>query len=97
VVILYLYLTESICRFGSCYLHQNRFPGRNLCYIDNIAFVVSPVASVLVVVIAAAVIAADDYSSIQNNHVVLLYLRLMVLFTYSLANMFVTKLDRFSA
>jgi hypothetical protein len=30
---------ESICRSGYCYLHQNRFLGRNLYDIDNIAFV----------------------------------------------------------
>jgi hypothetical protein len=67
----------SICRFGSCYSHQNRFPGRNLCYIDNIAFVVSPVATVLV---AVAVVVVADYFSIQDSYVVLLCIRLMVAF-----------------
>jgi hypothetical protein len=46
VVALYLYLMGYICRFGSCYLHQNRFPGGSLCDIDNIAFA----AAVIVVV-----------------------------------------------
>jgi hypothetical protein len=64
VAVLCLCLVESTCRFGSCCdLHQNRFLGRNLCYIDNIAFVFA-VAAVLVVVIAAA----DDYSSVLDNH-----------------------------
>jgi hypothetical protein len=54
---------ESICRFGSCYLHQNRFPGRNLCYIGNIVFVVSAAA------IAAAVLAPVADLSMLDNHV----------------------------
>jgi hypothetical protein len=33
---------ESICRFGSCCdLHQNRLPGRSLCYIDDIVFAIA--------------------------------------------------------
>jgi hypothetical protein len=38
---------ESIYRSGSCYLHQNKFPGHSLCGIDDIAFL--GVAAVLVV------------------------------------------------
>jgi hypothetical protein len=30
VATLYLCLEESICRFGSCYLHRNRFLGHGL-------------------------------------------------------------------
>jgi hypothetical protein len=53
VATLCLCLMGYICRFGSCYLHQNRFPDRSLCDIDNNIAFVSPVAAVLVVVIAA--------------------------------------------
>jgi hypothetical protein len=38
VAVLCLCLMESICRFGSCYLHQNRFPDHSLCYRCDIAF-----------------------------------------------------------
>jgi hypothetical protein len=55
---------ESICRSESCYLHQSRFPGRSLCYIDDIAFLGTPV--VVVVVVMAAVPA--DFSA-QDNYV----------------------------
>ena len=48
MVSLCIYSMESICRFGSFYLHQNRFPGHNLCYIGNIAFVVSAPAVIVV-------------------------------------------------
>jgi hypothetical protein len=45
VAALYPCLVESICRFGSCCdLHQNRFPGRNLCYIEDSVFVAIAVA-----------------------------------------------------
>jgi hypothetical protein len=74
VAVLCLCLMESICRFGSCYLHQNRLAGRSIYYIDGTAFVVSPAALV------AAVIVVADYSSIQDNRAVLLCLRLMVSF-----------------
>jgi hypothetical protein len=44
-VLLFPSLMESTFRFGSCYLHQSRSPGRSLCYTDIIVFV-----SVVVVV-----------------------------------------------
>jgi hypothetical protein len=46
---------ESICRFDSCYFHQNRFPGHNLCDIDSIAFVVSPVTAVIAFIAAVII------------------------------------------
>jgi hypothetical protein len=55
----------SISRFGFCYLHQNRFPGRSLCYIDDNAFLGAP-AAMMVVVVTAAVPAADFA---QDNYV----------------------------
>jgi hypothetical protein len=73
---------ESISHFGSCYLHQNRFPDHSLCYIDNIAFVLAVV--VVVVVVAAVVVEVKvgtaDYPSIQDSHVVLVCLCLAVSF-----------------
>jgi hypothetical protein len=57
-------------------MHQNRFPGRSLCYIDSIAFLAVGVVALAVVV----AVAADYHSSIQDNHAVLLCLRLMVSF-----------------
>jgi hypothetical protein len=42
----------SITRFGSCYLHQSRFPGHNLCYIGNSAFVVSAPVIVMMMMMA---------------------------------------------
>jgi hypothetical protein len=46
---------ESICCFGSCCdLHQNRFPGRNLCYTDDIAFL-----------FAAIVVALEDSKNLS--------------------------------
>src|SRR5919202_6233936 len=77
VAVLSLCLRESIYRSGSCYLHQNRSPGRTLCYIGNIAFLVGAVA---VDMIAPVVGAVDYYSSVQDSRVVLLCLRLMVSF-----------------
>jgi hypothetical protein len=62
---------ESIYRFGSCYLHQNIFHGRSLCYIDDTVFVSAPVVAVAAVI---AVAALADFS-IQNSYVVLLYRR----------------------
>jgi len=61
---------ESICRSESCYLHQSRFPGRSLCYIDDIAFLGTPAAVMVVVVAAVAAIAAvpADFSA-QDNYV----------------------------
>jgi hypothetical protein len=50
-----------IYRSDSCYLHQSRFPGRSLCYIDGIAFVT--VVTAVVAVLAAVL-------SEQDNHVV---------------------------
>jgi hypothetical protein len=64
-----LCLVESICRFDSCYLHQNRFPGHSLCYIDDIAFLGAP-AAVMVAVIAVfvtAAVPAADFA--QDNYV----------------------------
>jgi hypothetical protein len=52
---------EWICRLGSCYLHQSRFPGHSLCYIDDIAFVVSPAVVMVAVALTAAVPA--DFSA----------------------------------
>jgi len=62
---------EPICRADFCCLHQNRFAGRSLCYIDDIAFVVA-------VVVIAALVAVD--LSVLGNHVVFLCLHLMVSF-----------------
>jgi len=61
---------ESICRFDSCYLHQSRFPGRSLCYIDDNAFLGAPAAVMVVVAVAVAAIAAvsADFSA-HGNHV----------------------------
>jgi hypothetical protein len=47
VAALCLCSMESICRFGSCYLHQNRIPGRSLYDIDNIAFLDTDVIAIL--------------------------------------------------
>ena len=78
VVVLSPSLVESICRFGSCCdLHQNRFPGRNLCYTDDIAFLFAVVGVVVVEVVGTA---GYYYPSIQNNRVVLVCLHLMVSF-----------------
>jgi hypothetical protein len=51
-------------------LHQSRFPGRSLCYIDDIAFLGTPAAVMVVVVAAVDVIAAvpADFSA-QDNYV----------------------------
>jgi len=52
-------------------LHQNKFPGRSLCYIDDNAFPGAPGAvMVVVVVVVMAVIAAvpADFSA-QGNYV----------------------------
>ena len=70
VAILFLCPMESICRSESCYLHQSRFPGRSLCYIDDIAFLGTPAAVMVVVVAAVAAIAAvpADFSA-QDNYV----------------------------
>jgi hypothetical protein len=73
VAALCLCLVECICRFGSCCLHQSRFPGRSLCYIDDNAFLGTPAAVmvvVVVVVVVVAVIAAvlADFSA-QGNYV----------------------------
>ncbi|MFL6366941.1 MAG: hypothetical protein ACJ72T_00115, partial [Nitrososphaeraceae archaeon] len=73
VAVLYLCLVGCICCFGSCYLHQNRFPGRNLCCIGGIVFLVSAIA-VLVDAVAAAAL------SLLDNHVAHWYLDLMVSF-----------------
>jgi hypothetical protein len=65
VVVLFVYLMESICHFGSCCdLHQNRFPVYNPCYIDNIAFAVVVVVTVLV---SAFIVVAGF--SVLDNHV----------------------------
>jgi hypothetical protein len=50
-------------------LHQSRFPGRSLCYIDDIAFLGAP-AAVMVAVIAVfvtAAVPAADFA--QDNYV----------------------------
>jgi hypothetical protein len=47
VAALSLYLMVSICRFGSCYLHQNGLTGCSLYDSHNIVFV----SAVLVAVI----------------------------------------------
>ena len=82
MVILCICLEESIYHFDSCCdLHQNRSLGRSLCYIGGIAFVVSVVALNVVVAVLVAVavaIGTADYHSIQDSHVALLYLRLVV-------------------
>ncbi len=58
----------SISRFGFCYLHQNRFPGRNLCYIDDNAFLGAPAAVMVVVAVAViAAVTAADFA--QDNYV----------------------------
>jgi hypothetical protein len=51
-------------------LHQSRFPGRSLCYIDDNAFPGAPGAVMVVVVVVMAVIAAvpADFSA-QGNYV----------------------------
>jgi hypothetical protein len=71
VAVLYLWLMECTCRFGSCYLHQNRFPGHSLYYIDDIVFVSPAVAAVVVVEVA---VGTTDYPSIQDSHEVLVCL-----------------------
>jgi hypothetical protein len=66
---------------GSCCdLHQNRFPGPNLCYIDNIVFVFVAVIEIVLVAAIAVVVIAGDHSSIQDNHVARQYLRIAVSF-----------------
>jgi hypothetical protein len=52
-------------------LHQNRFPGRNLYDIDNIAFVVSAavVVAVLIAAVVVAVAVADDLSAPDSHGV----------------------------
>jgi hypothetical protein len=45
-------------------LHQNRFPGHSLCYIDNIAFVVE--SAILVAAIVVVVAVDYYYSSFLN-------------------------------
>jgi hypothetical protein len=50
---------ESICRFGSCYLHQNKFPGRSVSDIHNIAFAVFVVVAVVAIGVVVAAAAAD--------------------------------------
>jgi hypothetical protein len=51
-------------------LHQNRFPGRSLCYIDDNAFLGVPAVVMVVVAVAVAAIAAvpADFSA-QGNYV----------------------------
>jgi hypothetical protein len=56
-------------------LLSTKFAGRNLCYIDNIAFLFAAVVVVVIAVIVAAV--ADDLS-VLDNHGVHWYLDLMV-------------------
>jgi hypothetical protein len=67
---LYLCPAVSICRFGSCYLHQSRFRFHNLCYIGNIAFVVSPgtlkIGYSIFLVAAIALLVVDYY--VLDNH-----------------------------
>ena len=64
---LYLCLMESTYHHpGFCYLHQNRFPDRILCYIDGIAFAVVG----MIAVIAALVAAVEADLSLLDNHVV---------------------------
>jgi hypothetical protein len=63
-------LYESICRFGSCCdLHQNRFSGQSLCYIDDIVFVVvtAVVVAVDMIVVVVLVAAAADSSALDNH------------------------------
>jgi hypothetical protein len=55
VAALSLCLSECICRSGSWYLHQSRFPDRSLCYIVNSAFV------------SAVLVAAVDLSALDNH------------------------------
>jgi len=56
-----LHLMESICRFYfSC---QNRFPGRSLCCIDGIAFVVS--VGVAIVLVAAIHLIVHKHQNIS--------------------------------
>jgi hypothetical protein len=49
-------------------LHQSRFPGRNLCYIEDSVFVAIAVAVVVVVLIVALVV-SDDLSALDNHGV----------------------------
>jgi hypothetical protein len=58
---------ESIYRSGFCYLHQNRFPDRSLCYIDDIVFVV--VVTAVFVGTTAALVASDDLFAPDNHGV----------------------------
>jgi hypothetical protein len=46
-------------------LHQNRFPGHNLCYIDGIVFA----AVDMIAVVAVLVAAAADLSLLDNHGV----------------------------
>jgi hypothetical protein len=57
---------ESIYRSGFCYLHQNRFPDRSLCYIDDIVFVV---VTAVFVGTTAALVASDDLFAPDNHGV----------------------------
>jgi hypothetical protein len=59
VAALSLCSKESTCRFGSCYLNQNRLTGRSLYYSYSIAF-----DSAAVLVDVVVVVAVDYHSSI---------------------------------
>jgi hypothetical protein len=48
VVVLSPYLAESTYHFQCVGCHENRFRFHNLCYIDNIAFVMSAAAVMMV-------------------------------------------------
>jgi hypothetical protein len=67
-------------------LHQTRSPGRNLCCIDDIAFLFVAVVVVVIAVLVGVVVivevvgTAGYYPSIQDSYVILLCLRLMVSF-----------------
>jgi hypothetical protein len=61
VAVLYICLMGCIFRSDSCYLHQNRFPDRSLCCIDDTVFVFAAV-----IVLVAAVVDL----SVPDSHVV---------------------------
>jgi hypothetical protein len=54
---------ESIYRFGSCYLHQNRFPGHSLYCIVNSAFVAFVVIVLVVLVVVADLSLVDNHAA----------------------------------
>jgi hypothetical protein len=59
---------ESIYRSGSCYLHQNRFPDRSLCYIDGVVFA-AVVAQLTPLEAYSGMLFATVDLSLLDNHV----------------------------